>query len=78
MKISNETYLHFSEMSIYFKYKLHRGNFRVYRQLFWARGGMDMLEQTLIEKPHIEQPHMRQHKNSISAQAVLNGGDQRN
>lgn len=32
-----------------------------------------MLEQTLIEKPHIEQPHMRQHKNSISAQAVLNG-----
>jgi len=34
---------------------------------------MDMLEQTLIEKPHIEQPHMRQHKNSISAQAVLNG-----
>lgn len=37
MKISNETYLHFSEMSIYFKYKLHRGNFRVYRQLFLGK-----------------------------------------
>lgn len=27
-----------------------------------------MLEQTLVEQPHI-----KQHKNSVSAQAVLNG-----